>query len=553
MVRKVAAPKNISVPSAVAQPAGQAPTNPWLNGGQWGPTPVMNSDLTFRSIGSSGLKAYGGWVRETFLPQLIGRQGARVYREMLDNSATVGAIMFAIMQTMRTVDWHVDGPDDSAQSQEYVEFVEGCMDDMSNTWNDFITEVLSMLPFGYAPHEIIYKKRMGRNPPGTDINGNPVASSKFNDGKIGIRRMPIRGQDTILKWFFDADGGIQGVTQQPWVGPLIDIPIDKMLLFRPSAYKNNPEGNSVLRNSYRSYYFIKRLEEQEAIMFERFAGFPVMTVPNALLEGAASGDPLATQALAEYKRIVTNARIDEQMGAILPSDTYKMMDGSPSNVAMYEFKLVSPTQSKASVSAGTAIERYKLEIMTNVLADFLQLGHSSRGTQSLGMTKVDLFFQALQGWMQSAADVLNTYLLPRLWELNGFNEKFMPRFRPDMPQRIDLDALSNFVLRLQQSGMITPNQETEAYLRDAAGLPDIEDISPEDFQAMKDQAKEDNTPIPAPGGGGSGEDIGANGKQHVNASNLSKIITKSLITRMQKQGKYPMEPLRKVRKRRLAT
>jgi hypothetical protein len=32
------------------------------------------------------------------------------------------------------------------------------------------------------------------------------------------------------------------VTQQPWIGPLVDIPIEKGLLFRAKPYKNNPEG-----------------------------------------------------------------------------------------------------------------------------------------------------------------------------------------------------------------------------------------------------------------------------------------------------------------------
>src|SRR5581483_9309062 len=85
------------------------------------------------------------------------------------------------------------------------------------------------------------------------------------------------------KWFFDENGQVKGLTQQPWIGQLIDIPIDKLLLFRPSAHKNNPEGRSVLRNAYRSWFFTKRLEEQEAILIERMNGFPVIYVPSRLM------------------------------------------------------------------------------------------------------------------------------------------------------------------------------------------------------------------------------------------------------------------------------
>jgi hypothetical protein len=39
------------------------------------------------------------------------------------------------------------------------------------------------------------------------------------------------------------------------------IPIEKSLLFRTSIAKGNPEGVSLLRTAYRSWYFKKRLEE----------------------------------------------------------------------------------------------------------------------------------------------------------------------------------------------------------------------------------------------------------------------------------------------------
>jgi len=32
----------------------------------------------------------------------------------------------------------------------------------SHTWEDFVVEALSMLGYGFAPHEIVYKRRLGR-------------------------------------------------------------------------------------------------------------------------------------------------------------------------------------------------------------------------------------------------------------------------------------------------------------------------------------------------------------------------------------------------------
>ncbi len=448
------------------------------------PPTIDDRGLLFKDIGSTGLRQFGGWVREEFLQQLQGRQGARVYREMLDNSSAVGAINFAIIQTMRDVEWRVIPADQTPEAIEKADWADSLRDDMSHTWEDFIVEALSMIGYGYAPHEIVYKKRLGREPPrsaqgSTAGSPNPSTSSGladsdpptslYDDGTIGIRRLPLRGQDTILKWFFGQNGEILGWTQQPWMGPLIDTPIEKGLLFRPMQYKNNPEGRSVIRNSYRPYYFLKRLEEMQAINLERMSGVPVIALPSAVLAGT---DATSKAAVEAYKKMVSNVRQDEQMGLLIPSDTYRNMDGTASNIKMYEFQLVSP-QSRATADFQTAIESKKLEILTTVLADFIALGHGSRGTQALATSKIDLFYSAVSGWLASIAAVLNRYMLPRLWALNGFDYAVMPSYEPDLPQRVDLDGLSNFILRLAQSGFaFGDDPEVGKYLRDVSGLPD---------------------------------------------------------------------------------
>ena len=441
---------------------------PDMSGGSFGSVPQMNAALRFADVGSTGLRAFSGYVREEFLPDLIGRQGARTYREMMDNSPVVGAVMFAILGVMRKVDWRVEPANDTPEAQEAADFADSLRFDMSHTWEDFIAEALSMLGYGYAPHEIVYKRRSGYQG-----FGGKTPTSKFKDGLVGWHKLPIRGQDTVLKWFFGPNGEVLGLTQQPWVGPLIDIPMEKMLLFRPTSHKNNPEGRSILRSAYRPYFFIKRLEEQEAVLFERMSGLPVMRVPNALLEQAAAGNANAVAALNAYKKLVANVRIDEQMGLLIPSDTYAGATG-PTNVPMYEFKLETPTgSSKSAMDANTPITRHKVDILTSVLCDFIEMGHTSRGAQNLAETKVDLFMQGAEGWLNSIASTINRHGLPRLWAINGWDPELCPEFVPDMAQRTDLDMFSNMILRLSQAGMpLFPDPDLEAYIRDTAGMPD---------------------------------------------------------------------------------
>ena len=358
----------------------------------------------------------------------------------------------------------------------------------SHTWEDFIGEALSMLTYGYAAHEIVYKQRLGRQPDRAQAGDDALASSQFDDGRIGIRKLPIRGQDTVIRWYFGPNGQVLGLTQQPYTGAINNIPIEKLLLFRPTSHKNNPEGRSILRNCYRSWYFLKRFEEEEAIFYERMSGVPIMWIPQELMDAAAAGDANAVAQVNAYKRMVTNTKIGEQMGLLLPSNTWPNAMGAQGATRMYEFQLVTP-QGRAALDSDKVISRHRLDMLMTVLADFIALGHASHGTQSLAESKIDMFFQAIEGWVNSIAAVVNRYLLPRVWEINGLDPGLMPEFEPDLAQRIDIAALGDFVVKLAQSGMqMFPDPDLENYLRNAAGMPDLgetayalnADTSPED-------------------------------------------------------------------------
>jgi hypothetical protein len=92
---------------------------------------------------------------------------------------------------------------------------------------------------------------------------------------IGWRKMPIRSQETMMRWVFD-----ETVASRPWSdGPAAYRPQSspsRSPAVPDSIAKGNPEGKSPAAYAYRSWYFKKRLEEFEAIGVERdLAGMPV--------------------------------------------------------------------------------------------------------------------------------------------------------------------------------------------------------------------------------------------------------------------------------------
>ena len=114
----------------------------------------------FQEYGKTGLYRYNtGWIYEEFLPELRGRKGIEAYKEMSENDDVIGAILFATEMLMRQAEWSIQEAGPSQVDLDAAEFVQSCMDDMEETWSDFISEVLSFLTYGWSYHEIVYKRR----------------------------------------------------------------------------------------------------------------------------------------------------------------------------------------------------------------------------------------------------------------------------------------------------------------------------------------------------------------------------------------------------------
>ena len=420
-----------------------------------------------QEFGSTGLRRSGGTVFEEFLTNLRGQRGARIYREMADNDPTIGSMLFAIEKVITRLEWRIDPYSDdskdgeiSPEDKEVAAFVESCLHDMSESWDSALSQMLSMLVFGYSYHEIVYKIREGDNE-------NPQRKSKFNDGRIGWRKMPIRAQETLFQWMMDDDGGIQGMVQvDPSSGGIHHIPIEKSLLFRTSSQKNNPEGRSLLRNSYRSWYFKRRIEEIEAIGIERdLAGLPVAYVPPEFLSSSATAEQASV--LATIQNIVTSIKRNEQEGIVMPS----MYDDQGHKV--FDLVLLSSGGSR-QFDTDKVIQRYDQRIAMSILSDFILLGSDRVGSYALGTSKMDLWSMSVDSIAKNIAEVINQHAIPRLLKLNGMDISRAPYLTYGEVSHVDLNEIAGFVGNLVQTGAIVPDPKLEEYLRDLAGLPPAE-------------------------------------------------------------------------------
>jgi hypothetical protein len=403
----------------------------------------------FSEYGTTGLFRLGPYIWEEWLPELQQQKGVKIYKEMWQNDAIISSIFYAVEMVCRSVDWDFEPGGDSPADAEAAEFYSQCLfDDMSVNWEDTLSEILSMFIFGWAWLEQVYKKREGPHPE------DPTLDSNFDDGRIGWRKWAIRTQESLLRWDFDINGGVVAMVQlAPPHYRITEIPMEKSLLFRVKPRKGNPEGISMLRGAYRSWYLKKNIEDIEAIGVERdLAGIPIMRVPENVLLGS---DADAVNARDYYKQVITNIHRNQDEGIILPSTLYPPEDGGPG--LMYDIQLLGPS-SQRQFMTGDIINRYNKMIAMTVLADFLMLGQDQTGSYALAETRNDIFSLSITSILDSIAETINSYAVPRLARLNAdINPETLPKLtHGDIASSAGLD-IANAISLLARGGVTIPD------------------------------------------------------------------------------------------------
>lgn len=384
----------------------------------------------YSETGYTGLTSFSGQVQEDFLKELRGKEGYKRFNEMRLNSPIVGALLFANEQAIRKVSWNFTS--DAGEEDPRIELLEAARDSMSLSWGDHITEVLTMLPFGYSIFEIVYKRD--------------------ESGRVLWRKFAPRGQDTVYQWQFDKTGGLAGVTQM--AAPqykIISLPIEKLIVYRTRVEKGNPEGRSLLRAAWIPYFYVKNLQQVEAIGFERDAnGMPVIKMP----EGASVNENDKNSDASKAAKIVRNVRNDEQSGVTLPFG--------------WDLLLLSGA-GKSFADIANAIQRYKKDILTSTLSQFLMLGMDGMGSYSLSKDITEFFTMSTNATADIISETFTKYAIPRLLKLNGYDAEGI-RLEHTPAGDTDVAALADTLQKL--GAMVTWDANDEVWLRGLIGLPE---------------------------------------------------------------------------------
>lgn len=455
---------------------------------------IPTQDVPFLDLGISGVARYGAVSRvfEEFLRELQGPQGMKLYREAINNDPIIGAILFAAQHLARRVPFRVDPADkpgaDQREAQKVADRVSGAIfDDLETTWPDTLSEILSMIGFGWALMEVTWKRCQGGEPPTMDAShlspppleevSGPVGQgtaverrfvpSKYNDGWLTWRSWSLRAQETLFMWEWDENSRAKVMQQMaPPDYKVRRIPLAKCLHFRTQVAKNNPEGVSILRNSMPSYLMKKNIQWIEGVGIERdLAGYPVFQLkePDPTKRWVPpdiwnSKDASAVAMLSQLKELARSVKRDDQEGMVLPW--------------WIDFKLVSAGGARRQFDTNQIITRYDQRIAMSVLADFILVGHDAVGSKALVQPKMSMFTTALGSLLDVVCAQINRFAFPELLRFNGVPEVLCPELTHGDVEDIPIVELGNYIGNLAKAGMpLFPDGDLEEYLREAARMP----------------------------------------------------------------------------------
>lgn len=396
-----------------------------------------------------GLNIFNGVTNDELKKELNFPYSIKTYKQMTYHS-TINAALTLFDNLVSKADWIFKPPLDATEEElNQAKIINQMMLDLEDqTWSEFISDALSCNVYGFSVHEKVYRRR-------TKSNG-----SKYNDGIIGWRKLPIRNQESIEKFIFTADGNkIQGVKQNlsaisdaynQFSGRTVKevvLPRSKVMLFRAGKHKGDPFGKSLLRDAYLAWRFLTVIEEIEANgVAKDLAGLPVLKLPAQYL--AADASPQQQSIRAYYENVMRNMQLNQQSAMILPQ-TFDPDTKQP----MFSLELLSLNGGKA-MDTSKIKEYYKNLILVSLFADILTMGQNSTGSYSLAEAKNTLSGNAAEAMLRRLCDVINEELIRQTYELNGWDTSRMGRMDYDNTQSASMEEVGKFYQRLAAVGFL---------------------------------------------------------------------------------------------------
>ena len=451
----------------------------------------------------------------------------QTFKRMVSSSIAIASALNAVKVIALRVPRYIEPYDQTEDSIKKAKFVDECLgitkdnNDMTHSFDDFLRDALSMNQFGFSIHEKVFRYR------------NHKYGSKYDDGLIGVKRLPIRPQESIATFKYDKHGrDLVAIEQKQTTrrvnlvemikknNGLAKISRDRFLKFNADTGQDDTQSTSPLVYLYETWRELQRYKDLENIASSKnLNGLPVLWMPADYMI-----DDVDDEASAVFRTLrdgISKISIGQQTSLSLPSDRE---DQSGSGGKLFDFSLMSASSS--NITAITSIiERLENQIYQCLFADVLQMGNERGGNSNLASAKSSMLNMLVENRIKEIFTVINNDLIPDLFRRNGWDITKTPRLRYGTLKEVTMEVFAKAIQQLKATKTIAVTPKNINYIAEQMGLPErvSEDLSKEELSEILGVNDEDESRagdgLAKGSGNGTSDKVASDDR---NAANLNK-------------------------------
>lgn len=387
--------------------------------------------------------------------------------DQMAKSSVVASVLSAVNTIAGQADFYLDSYDQTDTHLGRKKFVEQCLFyDMKTSFNQVVKDFLTSTQYGFSILEKVFRERRYSE------------GSLYDDGKIGIKYLPLRSQKSIDEFKYDdMNRELEYVVQTITSNGTLDLrslksttkklPADRIMLFRVNPSSNYPQGRSPLADAYMSWRVLEELRGIETVSANRnLNGIPHLSCPSEIMD-ESSDDPEDRLRVTKLKQQMSRISTGEQAYIITPSDRYDQTEGAS---AQYDFKVVTGSSSHLT-ALGSIISRYKNEVFQAMCADILTIDDGQSASSSLTTNKQTMFNMFVEARLREFIELMNNDLIPDLFARNGWDITKTPKLKYDRVEKLTVAEMAKAIQQLSATSTIPITAENTNYMAEVFGFP----------------------------------------------------------------------------------
>lgn len=379
-------------------------------------------------------------------------QAFTTYRNMLQDEYIGGGVNL-VKSLLNKQGFAIHSPEKLTEAQKrIVKKLNDSLDVMEGlSKTQFINYCLSCMEYGVALFETVVERKEGVVVFKTFSPIHPKDVNKYVFEKNRLKKLILNPAEN------------DGLIDNGQNGEQIEIDGDKIVMIRLNPDLDNPLGRSILQRCYTIWKSKQIASEYELIGISKdLSGTLKIKAPSEYINDYYSNPASAN---AQYVDNLLNQ--SEMLHAGKTSQVLVASDTQENGVGLFDVDMIG-NSGGTRFDVNNTIERYNKSLLITLYTDILALGNGATGSYSLASSKTSLlglFMESLQNAITEGFEKALDYVA----DLNGVS---LPTHLVwDDVNEVDGEEFTRGWQRLAQGGLITPDKDLEAWLRNTLGAP----------------------------------------------------------------------------------